>query len=266
MTTDNIKLHLDHIDTPLIAEMSAILKNIGISFFMYYVNFSDGSEIKCTNRPDWTSYFIEQQLYRDSMLTLPPEQYQPGFYWMNDIENKSINQIRKTQFNIDNVLLWMNPVATGCEMIFFGTETHKSMLTFYFNHLRELRQYIIYFKNSLSPQLQALQATRLLIPNRLEDRQQRWQHDMTHTKLEQFQQQIKIKKFYLDGEYAGTQITARELEVLRELSAGSSYKIIAARLHISPRTVETHLSKLKEKLNCNSREALRAFFNSHFES
>ena len=52
-------------------------------------------------------------------------------------------------------------------------------------------------------------------------------------------------------------ISARELEVLRELAAGRSNKEVAARLAVSPNTVKTHVARLFEKLGARRRtEAL----------
>lgn len=48
-------------------------------------------------------------------------------------------------------------------------------------------------------------------------------------------------------------ISARELEVLRELAAGHSNKEIARRLDVSPNTVKTHLARLFEKLEARRR-------------
>lgn len=48
-------------------------------------------------------------------------------------------------------------------------------------------------------------------------------------------------------------ISARELAVLREVVAGHSNKEIAARLHIAPSTVKTHLARLYEKLGAKRR-------------
>jgi len=48
-------------------------------------------------------------------------------------------------------------------------------------------------------------------------------------------------------------ISARELEVLQQLAAGHSNKEIAARLHVSPHTVKTHVARLFEKLGANRR-------------
>jgi DNA-binding CsgD family transcriptional regulator len=48
-------------------------------------------------------------------------------------------------------------------------------------------------------------------------------------------------------------ISTRELDVLREIAAGRSNKEIAARLHVSPNTVKTHVARLFEKLGARRR-------------
>ena len=48
-------------------------------------------------------------------------------------------------------------------------------------------------------------------------------------------------------------LSERELEVLHELAAGHSNKEIAARLHVSPNTVKTHVARLFEKLGARRR-------------
>ena len=48
-------------------------------------------------------------------------------------------------------------------------------------------------------------------------------------------------------------ISPRELRVLEELAAGHSNKEIAARLHVSPHTVKTHVARLLEKLEAKRR-------------
>lgn len=53
-------------------------------------------------------------------------------------------------------------------------------------------------------------------------------------------------------------ISSRELAVLAEIAAGHSNKEIAARLHVSPNTVKTHVARLFEKLGARRRtDALR---------
>ena len=52
------------------------------------------------------------------------------------------------------------------------------------------------------------------------------------------------------------QLTAREREVLRHIARGYLYKEIAARLGISTKTVEAHVSAVLRKLQLSSRHEL----------
>ena len=52
-------------------------------------------------------------------------------------------------------------------------------------------------------------------------------------------------------------LSERELEVSRLVLAGLTYKQIGQRLHLSPRTVSTHLYRLFPKLGVTTRAALR---------
>jgi ATP/maltotriose-dependent transcriptional regulator MalT len=58
-------------------------------------------------------------------------------------------------------------------------------------------------------------------------------------------------------------LTARELEVLRLVAAGSTNKTIAAELVLSERTVERHVSNIFAKLGLSSRSAAPAFAYEH---
>ena len=52
------------------------------------------------------------------------------------------------------------------------------------------------------------------------------------------------------------QLTLREREVLRYIARGYAYKEIARELHISVKTVETHVSAVLRKLQLTSRYEL----------
>jgi len=59
--------------------------------------------------------------------------------------------------------------------------------------------------------------------------------------------------------WTGLGITAREADVLRLVAEGLANKQIAARLHVSPRTVEKHIESLLRKTAARSRTQLVAF-------
>jgi DNA-binding NarL/FixJ family response regulator len=54
-------------------------------------------------------------------------------------------------------------------------------------------------------------------------------------------------------------LTAREVEVLKLVAAGSSNKEIAAELFLSEKTVSRHLSNIFAKIGVSSRAAATAF-------
>jgi DNA-binding NarL/FixJ family response regulator len=57
---------------------------------------------------------------------------------------------------------------------------------------------------------------------------------------------------------AGAELSSRELQVLRQMARGQSYKEIALALSISPHTVNDHLKNMYAKLRANNRaDALR---------
>jgi DNA-binding NarL/FixJ family response regulator len=63
----------------------------------------------------------------------------------------------------------------------------------------------------------------------------------------------------VSDELAARGVTAREAEVLELLGDGLSNAAIAARLFVSVRTVETHVSSLLSKLHADTRGQLTAY-------
>lgn len=57
------------------------------------------------------------------------------------------------------------------------------------------------------------------------------------------------------------QLTAREHDVLRLIARGYTYKEIAGRLHLSVKTIETHVSAVLRKLQLSNRHQLTAWAN-----
>jgi len=58
-------------------------------------------------------------------------------------------------------------------------------------------------------------------------------------------------------------LTAREVEVLKLLADGLSYKMVAAQLDISFHTVNAHIKKIYEKLHVQSLGEAIAYYYRH---
>ncbi len=61
----------------------------------------------------------------------------------------------------------------------------------------------------------------------------------------------------------GTNLTSRELEVIKWIAGGESNKQVASRLNISIKTVEKHRQHLMEKLSIHDTAALTRYAVSH---
>jgi DNA-binding NarL/FixJ family response regulator len=67
----------------------------------------------------------------------------------------------------------------------------------------------------------------------------------------------------LDHAVDSHELTRRELQVLRLLSAGNTNKQIAAALVVSVRTVDRHVSNIYAKLGVSSRAAATSYAYQH---
>jgi len=59
-------------------------------------------------------------------------------------------------------------------------------------------------------------------------------------------------------------LSKRQIECLFYMSFGYSMKETAQKINVSPRTIETHINALKEKLNVTLRSQLVCFFHKAF--
>lgn len=76
------------------------------------------------------------------------------------------------------------------------------------------------------------------------------------------------EKMVFDNQHEPTQLpheslTARELEILKLFVAGSNIKKIAKELHISPKTVSTHKTRIMEKLKIDNNPELIRYAICH---
>jgi DNA-binding NarL/FixJ family response regulator len=82
----------------------------------------------------------------------------------------------------------------------------------------------------------------------------------------------RLAGFVLDAFRAGERVggdseldelTPREREVLQLIARGYMYKEIAARLHVSVKTVESHVSNVLRKLQLSTRHELTRWATEH---
>src|SRR5438094_901966 len=67
----------------------------------------------------------------------------------------------------------------------------------------------------------------------------------------------------VSGDAGLNELTPREREVLQLIARGYMYKEIAARLHLSVKTIESHVSSVLRKLQLSTRHELTRWATQH---
>lgn len=239
-----------------VAEICQPLRqHFDITSFVYQKNFNDGSDIRLTNQPAWLEHFINQDYYKISGFEKSPEHYQSGHVIWAHLTHHQLILENARQFNIDHGMTLINKTEDGCEFVFFGTTPDNDhLVNFYLNNIYLLQRFLIYFKEKAAPILSQLSNQRIYIPNKYNDvvSHEYGIPNLSDDFKEQFIRSTKISKYLLDD----TTLSSRELDCVRLLMQGKTAKEIGKQLFISPRTVDTHLIHLKEKLKCRTKSQL----------
>lgn len=231
-------------------------ENFGITSFIYQKNLLDGSEIRLTNQPKWTQYFLEHQFYAISGFEKHPSFYHDGhIVWRNLTNHQPILE-KCREHNIDHGITFIKKIPEGCEFYFLGTTPNRPELTnLFLNHIDLLERFILYFKEKSAPIVRKLQQHRIIIPNKyqLVKSEEKAITVLNQAISQKFLRQTQIKKMIVDAQ---TVISGRELDCARLLIQGKTARQIGAELFLSPRTVETHINHLKDKFNLRSKSEL----------
>lgn len=249
----NLKLALSF--SSEIEEIARPLKEqFGVTSLVYGKNYSDGSEIRLTNQPFWIEYYYKNALYKINGFEQKPQKLQSGYaVWSHLSHHQPILQ-KAREFNIDHGMSLLNKDSDGYEFYFIGTTPDQPHVTnLLLNNLDFLHQFNFYFKEKAAKLLKKVNENRIIIPGKYEhvsSQERGLPHKNNSIDLQKL---LSFKKVYLEN---GLTLSAREVACANSLVQGKSARIIAEELSLSPRTIETHLQHLKEKLQCHTKAEL----------
>ncbi len=243
----DLSLHL-----PLQEIAAPLLKKLGCNYFQYLKVFADGSFSYNSTIPSWTAFTIDY-LKKVNMpavyshidgLTLDKNKY--TFLWEPNLPKEPVRLAH--EFDIANGITFVERHQDYYYMFGFGSSsTNYHALDNYFNNLNEMNQFIQEFKYNHKKLIKTLDAGRLSVAK---ERQDANLHKMLLPKKQKW---LNDAKAYL---------TPQELTCLRAAALGLSYKEIAKKLSLSPRTVETYFNRMKQRLNVNHKKDLIQFLQN----
>jgi len=231
-------------------------KHFNVTSFVYQKNFNDGSETRLSNQPHWVEHYYSQELFKISGFEKHPRNYQSGHVVWSHLSHHQPILLAARGFDIDHGFTIIKKTDDGCEFYFIGTQVKNThLLNTYLNNLDLFDKFILYFKEQANPLLTKLSKQKIILPNKYQQNhsQEQGLQQINHTWQQAFLQNIKVNNIYLAPD---VKLSQRELVCAQLLMQGKTMREVAALLSISPRTVETHISHLKDKLQCRTKSAL----------
>lgn len=239
MKKQKVSLSEQHITFQLLPEVKEICRhffqNTGLQHFYYARYQAEKKQIAVvTTIPHFNRHVLSNKLVNAEQEWMEGIHYLPSFKYSKERAEMG------TRFNVDQTLEIVNHEGAEWEIFGFAMKCEQEdKVNFYFNHIQELTQFTHEFKE----QAQDLMTRSLAEAVPLLDFKETPSYP------------VEKQKLLLDGQQE-VYLTARELQVLKGLWSGLSAKENAKLLDLSPRTIESYLEHIKNKLRVNNKAEL----------
>lgn len=246
---------------PLVEKLCEPLFNsFGITHFGCIRILENGQMLRITNNKKWTKDFFQHEFYNDiDLYGMKDASLNDPFYvLLNGAPNSQHLSMLCSEFNIWNFMLIYERFETYRDLWFFGTErSNYQIINFYVNNLNVLQHFILHFKHKAAHLFDITDSSKLIStkirPLSTEYKEKKDIHD--------FLDKISYNKHALGGNFCGKYLSKREAECLFYFSQGRSMKEIANHIGLTPKTIETYVNNIKNKIGCHTKGELISMFS-----
>lgn len=192
-----------------------------------------------TNKPNWLKHFYERKFY-NSRVVVSAERYEAFLFyvWSDFFDDKLF--IEGKDFGLNNGISFISSSDEELVVYCFGSSQSKTA-DYFIGSSNELKYFTSYFYNQAILLMSDAEKHSFILPEDIE--QQHVSKSLVNSTLTEA---IKLDRFYID-KYS--YLTKSEAICLYLSMQGYSSKVVASRLGISNRTVETHIAAIKIKLD-----------------
>lgn len=252
----NLPLNQGHPSFALSNKVSEISKDFmdshHFNFFIYLRCYPDGSFNLLINNPTPFLKYLEEGHPIFSSLTkeiIPSQSY--TLYWEDALNEKEHIKFIKEHLNLHHGIHFVKRYKDFYDLIAFTMPTERPRIfSYYLTHHYHFEQFTENFLKKGKDIFKAIEKDKILLPPHLQD------PNKAVMCLDN-----QASRFNIVGKLGPTYLTNQELLCLQLLSKGKTYKEIALRLSISPRTVETYLKRIKEKTGFSSKNDYFSLFS-----
>jgi len=247
-----LKKHIFLTPTDEIAKLSTPLTNVGLSYFSYDKSYSNGLQLRLTNHPNWTEHFYKSELYKHDIFERCPEQFCSGHVFWSWL-NRDPVFTEASKYNIESGITIIEKSSQSCAFYHFGTTKNNPAFP---KHLMKNLSFLYRFIDSFQEKAAHLikQSEKGSSTTNHKSLLHRDQFALPHDSKQfiDFLKKTEIRRLYLGEQFDNTYLTRREIDIVRLLIEGNKPVAISKELCLSQRTLEVHISHIKDKLNCNT--------------
>jgi DNA-binding CsgD family transcriptional regulator len=256
INNDKIILSKDHLSLTTsndVADISSVLKPYGIHFFGYSRHFDNGTFYAFVSNKELYLHHLQQGYPLDPGIPEEMMSYKFHYIPIPDPRNKYSQVIHDNQnyFNIGHCIYFVERFNGYTDICYYAsTPDNFGIINFYLNGADILENFKFYFKEKLQDLLNKAKYSCVFTPQHLRPFIGMWNRPK-NTFNQAFLKQISVNRYILDNQIS---ITSKELQVLKLLAKGNTIKETSKIINISPRTVETYLNNLRNKLNLQGKQ------------
>ncbi|MBX9585966.1 MAG: helix-turn-helix transcriptional regulator [Gammaproteobacteria bacterium] len=240
--------------------------SLNINYFGYCRVFPNKEFFNLSNTGEWPEeYFIKQNKFPatannysqvKSGIYVPTIDQDKNFGWpentIKDIRNK---------YNIIEPLLIIKKYDDCINAILIAIN-HKSPASHLISNIEEIVNFLHYFQSTAIKIIKSADSNRISLSS---DSNNTNINADTSDPNDSSNTQNLPQKYYLRYLGKDISITEKESACLKLLAHGYSMKNIAVKLHISSRTVETNINKIKSKFNMTRKyDLVKLFWDNKF--
>ncbi len=234
----------------------------GINHFWYYRITYSGHYSYLGTHAAWDEYCFTENLFSQCPYLRHPDTFSDSIVMMKQVKNDSYLDLLKQaaqQFDINFNVHLLKKVPEGVEGYGFGTQSSQNVNDeLILNELPLISQFIKKFRQENSHMYHLVHANQIDIASHLGNN---FQEKSIQTSLLKNREGL-LKEF---GFNEVLKLNDRELEIFKVVAHGHTAKHIASQVLLAPRTVETYLDIIKQKLACKSKSELIQFAKDFVE-
>lgn len=182
-----------------------------------------------------------------------------------DIDSKNYWKRTSKMFNIESLLYVFEKHEEYFDIFAFASRSGQNISSFYIAHFDVLEKFMLFFKEKNKDLITQSERKKIILIKRNKQfyciKRDLKGHSSIQEKNVPSLQHLKLDKYPLEIDGDKLYITCREVECWKLFSIGYSHKKIANVLGVSPKTVDTHLINVKNKLRVTSRDSLSKIFH-----